>query len=453
MDLTGPERATETMMLIDELTAIHASGPRVPVVVRDGVATDLAEMLATEVADLSEVRAGDVVALVGDYAPSTVNTLLRLVDRHAIIAPLCTDMEGQFDYLAEAGGFDWVVRGNRIQRLRQSRLDHPLLRQLRDAGRAGLILFSSGTTGRPKAVLHDLDAFIARYRRNPKPGARTLSFLVFDHIGGLNALFATLFNRGTVFVPSGRKPDEVMAEVARHRIETLPATPTFLRMLMMSGLPQSHPEAFRTLRTITYSTEPMDKATLDRVCTAFSDADIRQTYGMSELGIMRVRSRARDSLWISVGGDGVETRVQPSGETGRGVLQIRCAERMLGYLNAPSPFEDGWYDTGDVVEQDGEWLLIVGRSRQWINVGGIKVLPTEIERVALLHPAVVRAKAEGAANPITGQHVEVTMELRADAIADKAAMRAHFAAHLADKVRPHRYRFGAVSFNHRFKQA
>lgn len=65
-------------------------------------------------------------------------------------------------------------------------------------------------------------------------------------------------------------------------------------------------------------------------------------YGMSEVGILRSRSRASDSLWVQVGGDGYETRVV------NGMLQIRGRSTMLGYLNAPSPFtEDGWLMTGD----------------------------------------------------------------------------------------------------------
>jgi len=150
---------------------------------------------------------------------------------------------------------------------------------------------------------------------------------------------------------------------------------------------------------------------------------------------------------MSVGGESVETR------TGAGnVLEIRSATRMMGYLNAPDPFRDGWYDTGDVVETDGRWLKIVGRSKQIINVGGIKILPTEVERIALLHSSVMRAKSIGARNPVTGQHVEVTCELVPNAEVGATALRAHFAAHLPEAVRPHRIRIGAVPFNHRFKK-
>ena len=94
----------------------------------------------------------------------------------------------------------------------------------------------------------------------------------------------------------------------------------------MSGLiPEKVPAS---LRIITYGTERMDQPTLDQLCQLLPDVDFRQTLGMSELGIVRVKSEARDSLFMKVGGEGVETR------TVDGVLQIRSANRMLGYLNA-----------------------------------------------------------------------------------------------------------------------
>jgi acyl-CoA synthetase (AMP-forming)/AMP-acid ligase II len=192
----------------------------------------------------------------------------------------------------------------------------------------------------------------------------------------------------------------------------------------------------------------MDQTTLNRLCAHFPAIDFRQTYGMSELGILRVKSEAPNSLWMKVGGDGVETRV-----TAEGVLQIASATRMLGYMNAPSPFTDGWYDTGDLVEtKEGGYIRIIGRSKEIINIGGIKILPGEIERVGLDHPLVLRCIAKGVANPITGQHIEVTCQLRDGAELSRSALRDHFRRSLPQAVWPHRVAIGEVPVNHRFKQ-
>lgn len=390
------------------------------------------------------VGAGDVVALIGDFTPAGIATLLRLIDLGAIVMPLSPATRADHSYFFEAGHVGTVIEedGTVAQRMRPEQ--HPLLGELRGRGHAGLILFSSGTTGRPKAILHDLAHFLERYL-TPRPALRTLAFLLFDHIGGLNTLLHTLFNRGVVVCAQERTVDAVLADVREFAVEVLPATPTFLRMLLLSG--QIAPGSLSGLKVITYGTEPMDQATLSRLAQALPHVDFRQTYGMSELGILRVKSRSRDSLWMKVGGEGVRTEVRG------GVLHIHSRSRMLGYLNAPSPFDaEGWYDTGDLVEEDGDYLRVTGRLKQFINVGGVKVQPGEIERVALLHPGVLRARARGVDNPLIGQHIEVLCEPACGAELDRQGLREHFKSHLPAALCPHRIRIGPVPFSHRFKQ-
>lgn len=401
---------------------------------------DVAEAATDEI---EEVRAGDVVALVGDFEPKSIARLLRLIDRGAIIVPLSADTRPDHEYFFNAAGADVVIDGPYSVRRRSAPYSHPMLSELRKRRHPGLILFSTGTTGRPKAILHDFENFLARFR-TPRPPLMTLNFLLFDHIGGINTMLHTLFNRGTVVAPSSRTPQGVLEDIARHNVELLPTTPTFLRIMLMSGMiPDTVPAS---LKVITYGTERMDRVTLERLATLLPNVDFRQTYGMSELGILRVKSRARDSLWIKVGGEGVETQVV------EGVLKMRAKNRMIGYLNAPSPFDaEGWYDTKDLVEQDGEWLRIVGRISDTISVGGIKVLPEVIERAALLHPDVEQAKACGVKNPITGQHIELTCQLCPGSDVGRHTMKAFLKRHLAEHNMPHRIRFGAIVHNHRFK--
>ncbi len=177
----------------------------------------------------------------------------------------------------------------------------------------------------------------------PRPTLKTINFLLFDHIGGLNTLLHTLFNKGTVVVPNLRTLEAILLACAEHEIEVLPTTPTFLRMMLMSGLiPKRVP---KSLRIITYETERMDQPTLDALCELLPCVDFRQTFGMSELGIVRVKSENRKSLFMKIGGEGVKTRVVEN------ILEIHSKTRMLGYLNAENPFDDeGWYNTKDIVE-------------------------------------------------------------------------------------------------------
>jgi acyl-CoA synthetase (AMP-forming)/AMP-acid ligase II len=402
------------------------------------------DLLGRKDVDLTCVQSGDVVALIGDFDARSLATLLRLIDLGVIVVPLTDDTRLDHEYFYEAAAVDVVIESGVVRRRTEVRQAHPLLDRLRSLGHPGLVLFSSGTTGRPKAILHDFTNFLSRYR-TPRPTLRTLNFLLFDHIGGINTFFHTIFNGGLVVAPSGRNPKSVAADISANRIELLPTTPTFLRLMLLEDTLDAR--ELQSLKVITYGTERMDQSTLNRLCEALPHIDFRQTYGMSELGILRVKSRARDSIWMSVGGEGVETR------TVNGVLQILSVNRMLGYLNAPSPFDsEGWYDTGDIVEEDGRYLKVVGRSKQVINVGGVKILPSELERVAMLYPGVLLAKARGVPNPLTGEHIEITCQPRAGVELNRQALRNHFSLYLPAHFRPQSIRIEQVGVSHRFKQ-
>ena len=393
--------------------------------------------------DLSAVKSGDVVALIGDFDPQSILTLLILIDMDVILVPLTKETQAQHEYFFKSALVDFVVEGNKIKSIKHD-LQNEFIHSLRLKKHAGLILFSSGTTGSPKAILHDLTIFMRRFD-TPRPALRTLSFLLFDHIGGLNTLFHTLFNTGTIIAPKSRKVTDILATCSKHGVEVMPTTPTFLRMLLMSGLvPGAVPSS---LKIITYGTERMDEPTLDMLCMLLPSIDFRQTFGMSELGIVRVKSEARNSLYMKIGGEGVETRVVD------GVLEIRSEARMIGYLNAASPFDDdGWYNTADVVEQRGGYFLIVGRSNEVINVGGLKFMASEVERIALAYENVELAKAEPKTNPITGQHVELTVQPVLGSDIDKKGLKALLNKNLPSHMIPRRIKVATVNVGHRLKR-
>lgn len=393
--------------------------------------------------NLSEVKSGDVVALIGDFDPKSILTLLQLFDKNVILVPLTKDTEAQHEYFFESALVDVVIEGSEVRRITHN-MSHELIQKLRSENHAGLVLFSTGTTGRPKAILHDLTLFMQRFE-TPRPTLKTINFLLFDHIGGINTLLHTLFNKGTVVAPNSRSVEEILATCAEHNIEVLPTTPTFLRMMLMSGLLEGN--VTESLRIITYGTERMDQPTLDALCKLLPNVDFRQTFGMSELGIVRVKSEARNSLFMKIGGEGVETRVVDN------VLEIRSETRMLGYLNAASPFDnDGWYNTKDIVEERNGFYKVTGRTSEVINVGGLKFMPSEIERVALQFENVEHAKAEGKPNPITGQHVELTIQPAINKDVNKDDLKDFLNSQLPNHMMPKRLKFSSISVGHRFKK-
>ena len=370
--------------------------------------------------------------------------MLQLIDKNVILVPLTIETKLEHEYFFETAFVDFIIKDNLVIRRKKKNQNHHYIEKLKKLGHAGLILFSTGTTGRPKAILHDLTVFIKRFE-TPRPTHKTINFLLFDHIGGLNTLLHTLFNKGTVVAPKSRSVYDILDTCALHDVEVLPTTPTFLRMMLFSGLiPKNIP---KSLRIITYGTERMDQPTLDTLCELLPKIDFRQTFGMTELGILRIKSKARNSLFMKIGGEGVETRVI------KNVLEIRSKSRMLGYLNADNPFDkEGWYNTNDTVEENGGFYKITGRTNEIINVGGIKFLPSEVENIALRYRGVKFAKAEGKNNPISGQHVELIIQADENLDIDKSKLKDFLKSSLPDYMMPMRIKVSKINVGHRFKK-
>ena len=111
--------------------------------------------------------------------------------------------------------------------------NHPLLKELIFHNVPGLVLFTSGTSGQPKAAVNDLTKLLEKFRTKRK-ALRTINFLLFDHWGGLNTMFHSLSNRGVVLALRDRNPESVCEFIQNYKIELLPASPTFLNLLLIS---------------------------------------------------------------------------------------------------------------------------------------------------------------------------------------------------------------------------
>jgi acyl-coenzyme A synthetase/AMP-(fatty) acid ligase len=358
---------------------------------------------------LSDERivSGDVVSLTAEFSPASAAALLALLECGCIVVPLTRASDQKRDEFIEIAqaGVDITVRPDdssvvsRFERTAQ----HPLYQQLRATGHPGLVLFSSGSSGRSKAVLHDGQHLIEKFK-TPRQARRTIAFLSFDHIGGVNTLLHVLSNGGTVITVSERTPAAVCDAIERHRVQILPTSPTFLNLLLMSDALDRFD--LSALETITYGTEVMPEGTLARLRERVATATLLQTYGLSEVGILRSKSESSESLWVKVGGEGVETRIVD------GMLQIKSHSAMLGYLNAPSPFtDDGWFMTGDLVDERDGFLRIHGRQSDIINVGGEKVFPAEVEDVLQRLDGVADAVVYGEPNAIVGNIVVAKVNL------------------------------------------
>ncbi len=361
----------------------------------------------------SNINSGSVVGISSAYNPDSIALFIALIKENCVLVPITTQIETKCIEQLNIAQCEYVFTLDKDScKLEKTNVipDNELLAKLKIENVPGLILFSSGTTGKSKAAVHNLARLMQKYHKMGKD-LRTIAFMMFDHIGGVDTLFYALSNGSTIIIADQRTPDYVCKLIQNYRVEVLPVTPTFLNLMLISKIYRDFD--LSSLVYITYGTEVMPEETLRLINSIFPKVKLQQKFGTTEVGTLRSKSRESDSLWVKFGGEGYTVRIVD------GLLQIKAESAMLGYLNAPSPFTaDGWYITGDMVEQDGEWIKILGRESDLINVGGEKVFPSEVENVILKIEECLEATVYGEKHPLMGNIVCARVNI-SDGVADE----------------------------------
>jgi long-chain acyl-CoA synthetase len=344
---------------------------------------------------------GSIIAVTGDYSPDICALVLAIISKNAILVPFASVVGAEKAELEKVASVEceFLFQNGKFSNVQIKSRDtvNSMLADFIKIGDPGLVVFSSGSTGVPKGILHNFSKILDKFRTRRR-ALKTLTFLQLDHLGGINTLLHTLSNGGTVISVSERSPRQICAAVAKFKIELMPVTPSFLNLLLISG--EHRKFDLSSLKVISYGTEVMPIITLARVREEFPDVLLQQTYGLSELGVMRTKSKDDGSLWVKIGGEGFETKIVNN------TLWIKAHSAMIGYLNAPQPFDkDGWFNTEDEVEIDGDYVKILGRRSEMINVGGQKVFPSEVESVLMQMPNVKDAVVMGEKHMIMGNIV------------------------------------------------
>jgi malonyl-CoA/methylmalonyl-CoA synthetase len=294
----------------------------------------------------------------------------------------------------------------RVRELRRRLVPDPLLRG------ASTIVFTSGSTGAPKAAVLSARrqaAKLAMIRRETgwADGARTLLALQLTFSFGQWVTWLTLLSGGTLVFPRRLSVDAVAEVLATGSIDRLPAVPTLLRGLLLQEGTASLPE---WRGTVMAGGEALPAALGRQIRHAWPDAGLGDIYGLTETGTSDffVDPAVYDAAAGTIGrpGGDVEVRIAADGE-----LRIRSPYCMVGYLGDPERREaafdpDGYFRTGDLAAQgeDGRFRL-VGRAKDLINRGGLKVAPLEVEAVLAGHPDVASALVAGVPDPTSGEAV------------------------------------------------
>jgi acyl-CoA synthetase (AMP-forming)/AMP-acid ligase II len=330
----------------------------------------------------------------------------------------------------------------------------PVPDALRSGDALAAILYTGGTTGRPKGVMLShtnlgSSALGALASPGMAPGHCFLHSAPLFHIGALSGLMIALFAGSTcAFIPAF-EPVAMLEAISAWRVSDVFFVPTMLRMTL------DHPRFaefdMSSVRRIRYGAAPMDDMLLDRAIEAFPHAGFSQAYGMTELSPTctllgpedhskearaegRGRSAGRATVMTEVRIVGPDDEELPRGETGEVV--VRGPTVMQGYWNMPEATAEatrgGWMHTGDMGRMDAAgYVTVVDRLKDMIITGGENVYSAEVENVLSTHPAVAAVAVIGLPDEKWGERVHAVIVARPGAVTDAAAIQAHCRAGLA----------------------
>lgn len=349
---------------------------------------------------LHAIPQGSVVAIVGDYSLEQIAYLFALYAKQCIIAPM---LPRNMDFDMSEFGVEFVLQTHNGEVKSVDSHTFALLQSLKNSKQSGLILFSSGSTGKPKAIVHNLENFFALYCAKKYNPLRILSVYLPDHIAGIDVMLGALAGGGTLVIPKQRQPQDILIALKQHRVEILPASPTLLRLLLLSDITKY---GLDSLKLVVYGSEVMSETLLESLRQTLPHTKFKQSFGTSETNAMKTKNM-----------QGFFKIVNASYKIVNDELFIKSPTQALGYLNADnSVFDDeGYFATGDlveIIESNGEeYLKIIGRAKEVINVGGEKVLPQEVENMLLEMPTIKDCLVYGETNAITGQSISVKVVL------------------------------------------
>ena len=298
-----------------------------------------------------------------------------------------------------------------------------------------LVMYSSGTTGRPKGVMLTHANMVAHTLAAHdgwefEPGDRNMVSMPLFHVGGSSYVLFGIHDG----IPSIMTRDPDGASLARAILAG--ANRTFLVPAVLAQVLQGGPDAievFGRLKTYTYGAAPMPLPLLRAAMRAWPDTDFIQVYGLTEVAgvathLMPEEHRDADhpERLVSAGRPlpGVELRIvdpvtledRPAGEHGE--IWLRTPQLMKGFLGRPEETaavlaEGGWFRTGDLgrVDDDG-FVFVEDRLKDMIISGGENIYSPEIERVLAEHPAVLEVAVIGVPDDTWGETAKAVVSLR-----------------------------------------
>jgi len=282
-----------------------------------------------------------------------------------------------------------------------------------------LTLHTSGTTGKPKKIAHGWDS-LTRGTKISAKHAQDVWILTYNptHIAGLQVIFQAVCNHNPIIYAESNAYPHLGLLIDKYKVTHISATPTYYR----NALPFLH-TSYPSVRSAASGGEKFDGSLERPMQRVFPNARLLNLYATTESGSLLVGS----GEYLTVPSD-IKPYIRISQE---GELLIH--RKLLGQNSGTSFDGEGWYPSGDLVQQLGDGrLLFISRRSDFINVGGYKVNPEEVERIMLQVAGVVDVSVKAMANHITGEMVvaDVVKEPASDPVALKREIKSYVSRHL-----------------------
>lgn len=271
------------------------------------------------------------------------------------------------------------------------------------------IIPTSGTTGTPKLISHTLSS-LTKSVKGPSPKSSDFRWgLLYDptRFAGLQVMLQSVLGGSSLILPDDWRDLEAAVRVFEQQgCNALSATPSLWRKLAISGRLQE-----LNFKLITLGGEAPDQKILDLLRQAYPDALLRHIYASTEAGVGFSVADGKigfPASFLETPPQGISLRVK---EDGMLMLKPSNLEQIILSKNASLQDEEGWIESGDLVEKTGDRYEFLGRLNGAINVGGQKVHPTSIENVITDVEGVAAVRAYGQPSSILGNLVAVEIEL------------------------------------------
>ena len=318
-----------------------------------------------------------------------------------------------------------------------------------------VVMYTSGTTARPKGVIHTHASLLAGARAMAGLGIGdddiVLGTTSLMHISGMTCTLLGPIQAGATSVPiTAIEPAGALDLIAQRRCTWMIALPTMMQFILEEQ--QQNPRDVASLRVAISGGDTLPLKLQERFRSLFPGADIREIYGATEAlpaacgaaGANRPGSVGRPASGVTMCVLDPNGRELGDGEIGE--IAIRSEANFIGYWNDDAGTElalrDGWFLTGDLGHRDADgFYWFKGRKKEIIIRGGSNISPQEVEEALYQHPAVREAGVVGMPHPILGEEVVACVALRDGQKLTAEALRDFTLEHLADYKAPTRVVF------------